>query len=190
MRAGRLVSLLLILQRRGRTTAAQLATELEVSERTILRDLDELSGAGVPVYAVRGPGGGFQLLDGYTQTLPDPSGWSSQRRRPSRAARCAVRISPEGRRLATVLQRLQPLRVRRAVPADANGWVEATFRITSSESAVIDLLALSPHVAVLSPHHIRKQLMTALSAALAHQKDITAQAQPPDTSQAPDSFHA
>ncbi len=188
MRAGRLVSLLLILQRRGRTTAGQLATELEVSERTILRDLDELSGAGVPVYAVRGPGGGFQLLDGYTQTLPDPAGWAPQQRRPSRTARCAIRISPEGRRLATVLQRLQPLRVRRAVPADANGWVEATFRISSAGSAVIDLLALSPHVTVLSPDHIRAQLVAALSAALAHQTDVTAQVAEP--TQAPESFQA
>ena len=60
MRAGRLITLLLILQRRGRVTAGELATELEVSERTVLRDIEALSGAGVPVYATRGPGGGFQ----------------------------------------------------------------------------------------------------------------------------------
>ena len=47
VRAGRLVSLMLILQRRGRATAAHLADELEVSQRTILRDIEELSGAGV-----------------------------------------------------------------------------------------------------------------------------------------------
>ena len=166
MRAGRLVSLLLILQRRGRTTASELARELEVSERTILRDLDELSGAGVPVYAVRGPGGGFQLLDGSTTTLPDPAGWAPDTRRPGRTARCAIKISPEGRRLAAVLGRIQPLRVRRAIPPDAEVWVEATFRMGSADAAVIDLLALSPHVIVLSPESVRTAVTTALAEAL------------------------
>ena len=70
MRAGRLISLVSILGREGRTTAGVLAQRLEVSERTILRDLEVLSGSGVPVYAVRGPGGGFQLLEGCSPSLP------------------------------------------------------------------------------------------------------------------------
>ena len=59
-----------MLQNGGRSTAGDLAQRLGVSERTVLRDLDVLSGAGVPVYGVRGPGGGFELLDTFAQTVP------------------------------------------------------------------------------------------------------------------------
>ncbi len=64
MRADRLVALLLILQRKGRVTAAEVAEELEVSERTARRDLEALSMAGVPVYSQQGRNGGWQLLGG------------------------------------------------------------------------------------------------------------------------------
>ena len=64
MRADRLVATVLLMQSRGRVTAAELAAELEISVATARRDLEALSAAGVPVYPQQGRGGGWQLVGG------------------------------------------------------------------------------------------------------------------------------
>src|SRR5260221_11845835 len=69
MRASRLLTLLMLLQSRGRMSAQRLAEEVEVSVRTVHRDIEELSASGVPVRSERGAAGGFELLEGWRTRL-------------------------------------------------------------------------------------------------------------------------
>jgi predicted DNA-binding transcriptional regulator YafY len=157
VRASRLVRLLGLLQVRGPVTARELAGELEVSQRTILRDIEALSAAGIPVYAVRGCQGGFRLLPGFTSDLPVPGAARDRLPGGHRVRRARVRLSPRGQRLAALLGRPAGVRIRKTAPSipGREDWVEASVRIESVDSAVLDVLALGPEVEVLHPPELR-----------------------------------
>ena len=137
MRASRLVTLLGLLQARGRMSTRQLAAELEVCERTVLRDIEALGSAGIPVYATRGRHGGFELLDGFTSDLPGLtrrhaapalSGASGNRRH---AAPALSGASGNRRRAAPALSGASGSRRRAApAPADPGGVQRALIRLS------------------------------------------------------------
>jgi predicted DNA-binding transcriptional regulator YafY len=160
VRASRLVALIGLLQARGQLSAAQLARELEVSPRTVLRDIEALSSAGIPVYAVRGRLGGFSLVDGFSAGLPLPR--PGPRRPPdgTGVARARIRLSPRGRRLAALTGRPAGLRPRRGTrPAPGRpDWTEAWIRVDSPEATILDLLALGPEAEVIGPPQLRARL--------------------------------
>lgn len=161
MRAGRLLSLLLVLQNGGRFTAAELAERLGVSQRTVLRDIEVLSGSGVPVYGVRGPGGGFELLDTFQQTVPAlPPGLTPGT---GRVRRVRVRLAPVALQLALLTGKPEGWRPRPqfAPPADRPDWIEGSFRFDSYDTAVRELVALGADIEVILPVELR-QIMAAI----------------------------
>ena len=126
MRAGRLVSLLLLLQTRGRLTATTLATELEVCVRTIYRDVESLQGAGVPIYGDAGPAGGYQLLDGYRTRLTGLSAPEAEALFLTGLPEPAAALG-----LGTVVAAAQ-LKLRAALPAelrDRSGRIQERFHL-------------------------------------------------------------
>ena len=160
MRAGRLLSLLLVLQSGRRFTARELSLRLGVSQRTVVRDLEVLSAAGVPVYGVRGPGGGFEMLDTFELAVPPlPAGLTPTS---GRLRRVRVRIAPTALQLALVAGRPEGWRPRPdATPApDRPDWLEGSFRFDSDATAVRELVALAPEVEVLLPRELRSTMAT------------------------------
>src|SRR6266536_3061671 len=131
MRASRLLSILLLLQSRGRLTAQQLADTLEVSVRTIYRDMGSLTSAGVPLYGDAGPAGGYQLLGGYRTRLTgltaDEAGALSMSGMPVAAAElglgsvlAAARLKLEAALPAELRDRAA--RIQQRFHFDAPGW--------------------------------------------------------------------
>lgn len=127
MRADRLVAILLMLQSKGRVTAAEVAAELEISERTARRDLDALAVAGLPVYSLQGRNGGWRLAGGGRTDLSGLSTAEAQAlflvAGPSSTATPELRAAL--RKLARALPesfRDQAEAAQRAVVVDPSGW--------------------------------------------------------------------
>ncbi|RVX40819.1 putative DNA-binding transcriptional regulator YafY [Nonomuraea polychroma] len=125
MRADRLVAVLLLLQARGRVTAAELAEELEISVATARRDLEALSAAGIPVYPQQGRGGGWQLVGG---ARTDLTGLTA-----AEARALFLMLGPATTAAAPLTSALRKL--MRALPATFRADAEAAARAVVSDSA-------------------------------------------------------
>ncbi|RUS48314.1 YafY family protein [Cohnella sp. AR92] len=133
MRADRLLSILLVLQTKGRATARELARQLEVSERTIQRDMDALCVSGIPLLAERGAGGGWSLPDGYRTRLTGLTSEEIQALlllQSSSAVRELALEGPSSSALAKLLSALPAAKrseaeiIRERLHIDLQGWHE------------------------------------------------------------------
>src|SRR3954449_193946 len=131
MRADRLFSIILLLQTRGRMTARALADELEVSERTIHRDMEALSLSGIPVIAERGIGGGWSLLGEYRTSLTGLSEAEVQSLFVTRPARLLADLNMEKAADGALLKLLAAMPstyrqgaeyARQRIHVDVSGW--------------------------------------------------------------------
>src|SRR5215467_15026275 len=127
MRADRLVAILLLLQARGQVTAAEVAEELEISERTARRDLDALGVAGLPIYSRQGRNGGWQLAGGGRTDLSGLN--AAEARALFLVAGSSATATPEVRAALRKLVRALPEPFRDAAEAassavvvDPTGW--------------------------------------------------------------------
>lgn len=139
MRADRLVATLLLLQARGTVTAAEVADELEVSERTARRDLDALAVSGVPIYSVRGRGGGWRLIGGASTDLTGLR--SPEAKALMTMAAATSGSSPELRTAMAKLTQAMPEPVRRQAEAvlaatinDDRPWGRTAARTTNDDA--------------------------------------------------------
>ncbi len=185
MRASRLLSILMLLQTRRRMrhrravpkgefrnaqhegclmSATGLAQHLEVSQRTILRDIDQLSAAGVPVWSDRGRDGGFQLRAGWSTQLTGPTDAEAKALSlaglPSAATRHCARLA-----LARCHQhgrgRSDPASC--GVQTHAADWVQVVIPIESVQHATMQLLGMGAHVQVLEPASLRDRMRETLA---------------------------
>jgi predicted DNA-binding transcriptional regulator YafY len=138
MRATRLVSLLLLLQTRGQLTAAEIAEKLEVSIRTVHRDVESLTAAGVPIEALRGPAGGYRLAGGYRTRLTGLTADEAEALFAAGISGPAAELGLGGELAAARLKLLAALphelqeratRASRLFHLDARGWFRAEDRV-------------------------------------------------------------